>query len=250
MASSSATPGSLAEKLRSTHAANADPHGVTVEDVIDEDDIEHPPPVLPTKSAKKFVAPNLKDDSEFPSLGPAKPPVVVPGAWGAAAAGVSNGASNGTSSVAAGKARVVPVQAPTAAASKMNLPNRVTEHIAFAAHQLKPRTELKRPVPEILRDINKKSKAQVTYREGPNKTLVFQGVGPEEAVRVALKELATQVGSTVSVQPWFTDYANAMIAKGQDLRTSLRPSILDWPPRSNDPRNQQALRSTHQHSKE
>lgn len=61
-----------------------------------------------------------------------------------------------------------------------------------------PRSQLKKPVNDILRDINKRSKATVEMKAGgPGGVVVFEGSGPVDAVRVALKEVATQLCSKV-----------------------------------------------------
>jgi len=80
----------------------------------------------------------------------------------------------------------------------MNLPGQHRERVQFAPSQLTPRTQLKKPVLDVLRDINKRSKARVEMSTGPGGMIVFEGTGPVEAVRNALKEVATQLGSKVS----------------------------------------------------
>jgi hypothetical protein len=198
--------GSLSQQLKSLHAANASAdhaHTVTVEDVPDEDDIEHPPPVMAAKasSSKKPVPLDVTSEEAFPSLAPAKPPPMEHiTAWGKRpmpAPTSANGTSNGSSSAAAGKARAVPGQQASGLGQNIALPGRASERISFAPHQILPRAQLKKPIPEILREINKKSKATVQAREGGNGRIVFEGTGPQEAVRLALKEVASQVGSKV-----------------------------------------------------
>lgn len=75
----------------------------------------------------------------------------------------------------------------------MNLPGRNSEQIVLDPSMLKKRDQLKKPVSEILRDINKRSKAKVEMKNGPGGMLVFEGTGPTDAVRVALKEAANQI---------------------------------------------------------
>ena len=81
--------------------------------------------------------------------------------------------------------------------SVVSLPGRFTERIQFAPSQLIPRQQLKKPVPDVLRDINRRSKAKVESRPGPGGVLIFEGQGPVDAVRQALKEVANQLGSKV-----------------------------------------------------
>ena len=77
--------------------------------------------------------------------------------------------------------------------SAVNLPGRQSEQIVLDPSMLKKRDQLKKPVSEILRDINKRSKAKVEMKSGPGGMLVFEGTGPTDAVRVALKEAASQI---------------------------------------------------------
>ncbi|KAI1675974.1 rna binding effector protein [Pyrenophora tritici-repentis] len=120
---SSATEGlTPAQKLMQEHAD----HHVTVEDVVDEEDIAHPPAAasLPTMAlllsadaapaAPKKPALNTSSEEAFPALGPVKPraQAAVAPTWGKKPASVtSNGvngsaASNGTSTpIAIGRTR-------------------------------------------------------------------------------------------------------------------------------------------------
>jgi hypothetical protein len=216
-----------AEQLKARHSANASgDHHVLVEDVVDEDDIAHPPPPVHSQpgpsnmdsdtaagasdtSRGKFRPAPLNVDSEeaFPTLGPAKPAPSWPAqSWsripGPSSTGPVSGAANGISSAAKGKGPRLPAQATAPAGSNVSLPGvslpgRLVERITFAPHQITPKSQLKKPISDILRDLNKKSKARVEMREGANGNLIFEGSGPQDAVRLALKEVATQIGSKV-----------------------------------------------------
>src|ERR1700759_397465 len=233
---SSAADGKLspAEQLKARHAANASgDHHVMVEDVVDEDDIAHPPPAsLPqpgpsissdrpstseTDTAaslgdtirgkqKPSLPLNVNSEEMFPSLGSTKSSNPKPlQTWSRKPAPPSNtnlsGPSNGISAAAKGKAPRLPA-ATTASGNScsqptfgtISLPGRIVEKIAFAPSQITPRDQLKKPILEILRDINKKSKARVEVKEGANGYLVFEGTGSQDAVRQALKEVANQIG--------------------------------------------------------
>lgn len=80
---------------------------------------------------------------------------------------------------------------------RLPIPGKCTERIKFAPIQLKPRGQLRKPIPEILRAINKKSKANVEMKPGPNGFLYFEATGPVDAVRQALLETAKEIGSQV-----------------------------------------------------
>jgi len=79
----------------------------------------------------------------------------------------------------------------------MAMPNRHSERIQFAPSQLLSKNKMKKPLQEVLRGINKRSKANVEMKPGSNGVIIFEGVGPVDAARQALKDLAKEVGSIV-----------------------------------------------------
>ncbi|KAF2802244.1 uncharacterized protein BDZ99DRAFT_576946 [Mytilinidion resinicola] len=229
-----------AQLLAEKHAAD-ESHRPTVEEVIDEEDIVHPPPSLksqvdgssetppvlsekaagkqkakdPEKKPAANVPLNTQSEELFPALGPAKPRgAPVPSAWGKKPASITtngvNGSANGPTSSNASSRASTPAAgtlgfAPSTAAAHrvnlpgMSLPGKHAESITFAPSQLLPRNQLKKPVNEILRDINRKSKARVEYKQGNGGHIIFEGTGPVEAVRNALKDVANELGSKQSV---------------------------------------------------
>lgn len=246
-------------------------HRATVEEVVDEEDIAHPPPSAaehgdaadsnttptpdtstqpmsekaagkqkaqdgrgPATGAAKAPGPakvlDTQSEESFPALGggpKARAPAAVPMAWGARKAaaankgapnGLSNGLSSGQplSSTSSSRAST-PVSgvltpsstnasvAPQTYASRngprvMAIPGKHIEHIQFAPSQMMPRSQLKKPVKAIIDDISKRSKAKLEMRSGPSDSIIFEGKGPVDAVRQALKEVAQQVGSKQSVR--------------------------------------------------
>ncbi|KAF7190045.1 Vigilin 1 [Pseudocercospora fuligena] len=159
--------------------------------------------------------PALDTQSEelFPALGapkaaaPAAPSMwsKKPAAVAKAANGVPNGVVNGTSGATNASSRAstpmsgIVTPGSTAPSSRgpssINLPGRNAEHIDLAPHMMTPRDQLKKPIEHILRDINKRSKANVTMKSGPGGVYRFEGVGQTDSVRSALKEVATQLCS-------------------------------------------------------
>ncbi|EFR04979.1 hypothetical protein MGYG_07982 [Nannizzia gypsea CBS 118893] len=92
-----------------------------------------------------------------------------------------------------------PASIPTPAAStprQLVIPGKHVDQFRFDSSQMLPRSELKKPVSDILRDISKKSKVRLEVREGAGGVYIFEGTGNVDAVRQALKEVAQQVGST------------------------------------------------------
>ena len=257
---SSAASGSLtaAEKLRAKHEAEAT-HHVLVEDVVDEEDVAHPPPSmqslpnsapiadsaaepLSAKAIGKQKAqeePNphpatgeqngsalLNTESEelFPALGSGpKAPASrqAPVAWGAKKPSSVHSSLNGingntslpsrnssrastpTSGIltpASSNVPVVPMSRPAAFPPQMPMPGKHSERIQFAPSQILPRNQLKKPLQDTLREINKKSKAKIEMKTGANGMVIFEGRGPVDATRQALKDLAKEVGSKQHVK--------------------------------------------------
>lgn len=79
----------------------------------------------------------------------------------------------------------------------MALPGKHMEQLRLAPSQMQPRGQLKKPLRDILRDISRRSKANVDMRGGPGGSIIFEGKGSVDAVRQALREVAQQVGSKV-----------------------------------------------------
>ena len=176
---------------------------------------DQPQTTAPTKPAF-----DTKSEDAFPALSAPKtqPAGAAPTPWsrkpasvGKAANGMSNGLTNGnnassnilsrTSTPLSGivtPSSTTPSQrGPT---PQMSLPGRYSEQIQLHPTMMTPRSQLKKPVTDILRDINKRSKANVEMKSGPGGVVVFEGTGPVDAVRVALKEVATQLCSKQNLQ--------------------------------------------------
>lgn len=170
---------------------------------------------------------DTKSDEAFPSLGAGPKPrtaATVSSAWGAKKpASVAKASMNGvnghapdpsmssTSSRASTPASGMLTPSSVAASATpqsslsrgptpqiLSMPGRHTERIQFAPSQLLPRNQLKKPILDVLRDINKRSKATVEMRPGPGGVINFEGRGPTDAVRQALRDVAKELGSKVS----------------------------------------------------
>ncbi|PWY70987.1 KH domain-containing protein [Aspergillus heteromorphus CBS 117.55] len=221
-------PKSRAAMLEEQHARD-EAHNPTVEDVPDEDDLLHPPPsslvpdaesdapaapaatpapAAPKAAPKKAPAFDVQSEELFPALGSGpKPKAPAASAWGArgpSAAAVANGAASGSPAAPAGFGSEVP--------RIISLPGKHMEQLRLAPSQMLPRGQLKKPLRDILRDISKRSKANVDMRGGPGGSIIFEGKGSVDAVRQALKEVAQQVGSKQSVRV--------------PIPTSARPHII------------------------
>ncbi|GME48571.1 K-like protein [Neofusicoccum parvum] len=222
-----------AQKLEA-RLAQEESHRPTVEDVPDEDDLAHPPPAAaePTPAAvsekaagkqkaqdaepvvkKSGANPplNIQSEEMFPGLGAPKAhtPAAVSSAWGRKPASVSangvNGAaaSNGTSRASTPASGIATPTTPSVRGpgpQTMSLPGRYVESISLAPSQMIPRQLQKKPMQDVIRDINRRSKAKVEMKPGNMGNIVFQGTGPVDAVRSALREVARELGSKQSTK--------------------------------------------------
>ena len=165
---------------------------------------------FPGKENKKLI--DTQSEELFPGLGPAKPkqpPSTVP-VWNIkkpSASPVTNGTSNGistngTSTPTSG------LNTPPSASSqsqprdgpalKMNaLPGQVSRRMAMAQDEILPRAQLKKPLPDILKDLNKKSKANITMQTGEKGMMWFNAVGPQAAADQAIRDVVAQIGLKV-----------------------------------------------------
>lgn len=219
---------SAAQKLLAKHK---EAHPVEIEEVVDEEDLAHPPPSAAlhashdngeeagatagatmsdiaqgkkkANDAPKVTKPrgptfDVKSEEAFPALGGPTPRAAAAASqgWGKppqaiktnGAKPAANGASNGTNGRSA-PGYSVPSQ-------RMQLPGRHAESITLLPNQIAARKDLKKPINEIIRDINKRSKATVVTREGPQ-GIIFEGTGPQDAVQQALKDIVKEIGTKV-----------------------------------------------------
>ncbi|KAF2123936.1 RNA binding effector protein-like protein Scp160 [Dothidotthia symphoricarpi CBS 119687] len=193
-------------------------HHVTVEDVVDEEDVKHPPPSASNPDASDAPAATLSekaagkqkaDDSAapapkpaksaldtasedaFPALGPVKPRAQASApTWGKKPAAVTSNGVNGSNDAS------TPASGP--ALPTMSIPGQYNQNIRFSPNQLTPRKDLKKPINEIIREINRRSKAKLEMKQLGG-MIVFESTGPVEAVRQSLKDIANEVGSKQSV---------------------------------------------------
>ena len=165
---------------------------------------------------------NMNSEEAFPALGAGhkvKAPAAATTAWGTQKPMfVGNALSNGThprgpltSSTTSSRAStpatggvLTPVSTNASVRPQsrgmpqsLSLPGKHIEKIEFAPSELRSKNELKKPLRDIVQGINRRSKATVTMRPGPDNGLVFEGTGPYEATRQALRDLAKEIGSKV-----------------------------------------------------
>jgi hypothetical protein len=193
---------SAAQKLMQKHAQA--PHPVIVEDVPDEDlpirapaeassSAEAPAPA-PKAASKQPTSKALDTQSHelFPELGAPKGKAAnVAPIWGAKTA--NGAASNG------GSRASTPVSgAATPNKPSMFIPGRNVETVTLDPQYILPRGQLKRPIPDIIKDINRKSRATVSMATSTNGRYKFDATGPQDVAQQALKDLIAQIGTRVS----------------------------------------------------
>ena len=187
---------------------------------------EEPAMPPPSTAPNGFPSINTQSEEAFPALG-GGPKIATtaptPMAWGAKRPPSVHAGANGVnghlplSSTTSSRAStptsgmVTPASAKSSTFTQprglsmphMAIPGRHSERIQFAPSQLLPIYKMKKPMQEVLRGINKRSKAKVEMKGGPNGVIVFEGIGPVDAARQALKDLAKEVGSTVNIPKSF-----------------------------------------------
>ena len=160
---------------------------------------------LPKKENKPKAAPvDLSSKENFPELIAAKPqaPLAVP-SWGAG----KSSASAGNSTTASGAATPTSsTSSPFGGPGTFNIPGQSREMVSFAQSDLMTRAQMKKPIPDILKDINRKLKVTITSNTGDKGNIYFTVVGSSpSSVREAVFELADRVCVTVScICSWFS----------------------------------------------
>ncbi|SPO04980.1 related to SCP160 protein [Cephalotrichum gorgonifer] len=145
-----------------------------------------------TGTGKKNKAPlDTQSHELFPELGASasatskgKGPANAIPTWGS-----KSGGKDSTNGAAAR-----PVVTPA-----VTLPGRNVESITIEPHHILPKQELRRPIPDVIRDINRKSRAKITMFSAANGRLKFDATGPQDVAQQALKDLVRQIGIKTTV---------------------------------------------------
>ncbi|KAK3316181.1 hypothetical protein B0H66DRAFT_284136 [Apodospora peruviana] len=248
MTDTTAEPSAASQLLQQHMAASI--HHVTVEDAEDPDLPLHKTSAEPSttepkpswaepmsaKAAGKQKAPesaglDTQSHELFPELGgpKAKANTGVAPIWSAKSNvnGKTNGASpvNGatphTSTPASG------VTTPTGPAlhgpPSVSIPGRNVETMYLEPHHILARHQLKRPVPDIIKDLNRKSRANINMGTLGGGKLKFEATGPQDVAQQALKDLINQIGTKQSVKVSIPQSARAhIIGKGGSTIKSLQ----------------------------
>lgn len=213
----SSSSSTLAAELKAKHAEAA--HHVEVEEVPDEDIMSHhhaeaeassagaKPSWAEPKAEEKPKKPEAKpldtrSHDLFPELGGqsnSKSPAGIVPIWSAKS--TTNGKTNGTNGTPRTSAPDSGVSTPTGTGQhgppSLSIPGRNVETLYLEPQHMMPRTQMKRPLPDILKDLNRRSRAQVTMSTQGNGKLKFEAAGPQDIAAQALKELVQQIGTKV-----------------------------------------------------
>ncbi|SPQ23207.1 a8852464-1541-4619-8e94-c6269f546201 [Thermothielavioides terrestris] len=234
MSDHTAAEPSAASRLLQQHRS----HHVTVEDASDEDLPAKPAAgteataseahasssnSTPAGGAAKQKA-NLATDSHevFPELGGAasKPAANVPPVWAARtnANGKTNGASpaNGTPMASAPPSGATTPTGPALrGAPSLSIPGRNVEYMILEAQHVLPRAQLKRPLADIVKDFNRKSRAQIKVITQPDNKVRVEATGPSEIATQALKDFVALIGTKLTIKVPIPRSARAhIIGKG------------------------------------
>lgn len=235
-ANGSSGPLSAAQKLmQKTHD---EAHRPTIEDVPDEEDLTpHPHPVsssilesadepadapswAPSMSAKaagkrKEASPgkesrpllDTQSDESFPGLGGGSVPVrTAPSPWVAnRGPQAPNGARNGTSTNGS-STPVSGASVPPAGANQVGGKDKVQSlagesglSFTFQPKEL-PRSATKKPLPEVIKEISKKHRINLSQTTGEGGVIKITAAGsqaPDSRKRQAFKELGSQINTKV-----------------------------------------------------
>ncbi|CAG8959019.1 hypothetical protein HYFRA_00012179 [Hymenoscyphus fraxineus] len=240
---------SAAQRLMAKHD---EAHKTTVEEVPDEEDLTpHPHPVsssilesvddaasapgwaapMSTKAAgKQKEAPATRENKPldtqsnelFPGLSGAQNASRTAPIWGAKS-GAANGngvATNGTSTPKSGS------NTPRPNGGAQSLAGQVTGPVYTFEPKELPRSATRKPLPEVLRDINKKYRANLTQTTGEGGVIKISAGGsqvPDGVKRQAFKELGSQINTKSSLNVPFPRSARAhVIGKGGSTIKSLQ----------------------------
>ncbi|RYO77268.1 hypothetical protein DL766_003307 [Monosporascus sp. MC13-8B] len=215
MSANPGSEGSLAQKLMQQHAQN--PLHATVEEASDLEGTPLPSaddpassswgPTVSAKAAGKQKAQeqapiDTESQEAFPALGSGPKPTTgaknVTPIWGGAN-GKSNGGSWSTNGTPRTSTPPSGVSTPTGTVPSMSLPGRNVESYILESSHIMPRNQLKRPIPDIVKDINRKSRAIINMVPGPNGSLKFNATGPQDKAQQALRDLIQQIGAKTSI---------------------------------------------------
>ncbi|KAE8445099.1 hypothetical protein EG329_013701 [Mollisiaceae sp. DMI_Dod_QoI] len=239
-----------------------EPHNPTVEEVPDESDLNggaHPQsekttlesvndasvvpswggaPSAKAAGKRKAEEPSTKEkrpvldtqSSElFPGLGGSKPAAAPSfnGSWGKGPAPV-NGRSNGTPTTGASTPTSDVPTPPSGRVAPQSLAGHIQAPLlVLQKHEVVPRTQMKKPLPDIMKDINKKLRTNLTMTQGAGGVLEFRETSNQKDAlkQQALRDLSHQIGVKSAIKVAIPRSSRAhIIGKGGSMIKSLQES--------------------------
>lgn len=237
---------SAASQLLKQHMS----HRVTVEDAVDPDlplkpaastaatpseapspPTETPPAEVAEKQKPQAPAVTTRSLELFPELGglAPKPASNVAPIW---AARTTN--TNAKSSSASPASGTPPASAPSSGVNtpvppvlrgppNLSIPGRNIEYMLLEPHHVLPRTQLKKPLQDIVKDFNRKSRAQVKVITQPDGKVRVEATGTREIATQALKDFVRLIGTKLSIKVSIPRSARAhIIGKGGSIIKTLQ----------------------------
>lgn len=154
----------------------------------------------PTSKDKKNVI-DTQSSEAFPGLGGSKPaaPASFNKSWGRGPA-QPNGRSNGTTTTGTSTPTSDIPTPPASRGGPQSLAHQIQAPLlVLQKHEVVPRTQLKKPIPDILKDINKKLRTNLTMTQGAGGVYEFrENSNQREALKQqAVRDLGQQIGVKV-----------------------------------------------------
>ncbi|KAK4201078.1 hypothetical protein QBC40DRAFT_278797 [Triangularia verruculosa] len=200
---------SAASQLLQQHAA----HHVMVEDVPDEElppksaasneasTTESAPPAAAPKPAK---AASIATQSRelFPELGTAPAPVARPtGIWAKRTGANGTSESNGTPPTSAPPSgAATPTPLAVRGPASISIPGRNVEYTLLEPQHVLPRAQLKKPLPDIAKDFNRRSRAPIKVSTMADGKVRVEATGAQDIATQALKDFINQIGTKLTIK--------------------------------------------------
>lgn len=148
---------------------------------------------------------DTKCDKLFPGLGAGAPKAVSAPVWGANRTGVEGLHSLDDQKSPPSSGASMPSRINPMSSSARSLPQSLAGQIqppilTLQTKDVLPRNQLKKPIPDILRDINRKLRTNLVLMTGEGGVLEFRETSnqKESLKQLAIKELGTLVGAKVN----------------------------------------------------
>lgn len=191
-------------------------HNATVEDGSDDEARPQPAAASETPGHETMAAPSTSRSPSrapsaatkpaetnyselFPEFGGGASKVAAP-VW-PARAGKTIGAvpSNSTSQLSSPEP--VSQGLDSSVAPKLSIPGQHQERYILPAGELLPPAQMKRPLADIVKDFNRKSRAQIKVKPHPDDMVMIEATGPKgEATTKSLKDFVALIGAKVKLE--------------------------------------------------